>query len=137
MFEPYILYLGPKILVNQKKNVIKFFRNNVYGLGFLRSTRFCIFLGSSKNLNINVIKLNTRYLQRFQGFSFKSGYALGTYLKKRRISVRKFSIKIKIRKGLRQYYGLPSRGQRSHSNAATAKKKLNSGIIMSQQKRRF
>lgn len=137
MFEPYILYLIPKINLNKSKQSVKFFRS-VYGVGFYRSLKFVCFLGANKNLNIKVENLDSKSLKRIQFYTFRSGYSLGLYLKKRRLAVRKFIIKLKLRRGLRQFYGLPSRGQRSHSNAYTARKRLNSGNILEAKKlRRF
>jgi ribosomal protein S13 len=135
MFEPYILYLVPKINNNSIKQAGKFLRS-VYGLGIYRSSKFIVFMGVNKNLNLKVGSLNIRLLKRIQFLSFKSGYSFGLYLKRRRISVRKFIIKLKLRRGLRQFYGLPSRGQRSHSNASIARKRLNSGHIVENKKTR-
>lgn len=137
MFEPYILYLIPKINANKSKQSVKFLRS-VYGIGFYRSLKFIRFLGVNKNSSIKVENINSRSLKRIQFFSFKSGYSLGLYLKRRRLAVRKFIIKLKLRRGLRQFYGLPSRGQRSHSNAYTSRKRLNSGNFIEMKKsRRF
>jgi ribosomal protein S13 len=139
MFEPYILYLSSKIVNpnNKSKQVGKFLRS-VYGVGFYRSHKFIVLLGVNKNLNIRISKLSLRSLRRVQAFSIKSGYALGNYLRRRRIAVRKFLIKLKLRRGLRQFYGLPSRGQRSHSNRANARKRLSLGNAPESKKsRRF
>lgn len=124
MFEPYILYLSSKLAgASVNKQAGKVLRS-VYGLGLFRSYKFIVFSGANKNRNIKISNLSPKFFKRIQFFSFRSGYVFGIYLKKRRVSVRRFLINLKTRKGLRQFYGLPSRGQRSHSNAATAKKKL-------------
>jgi len=123
MFEPYILYLISKKSTSEKKQGLKFLRL-VYGIGFLRAYKFLNYYGPNKNYNVKVTLLSPKFFKRMQGLAFRLGFPLGAYLKRKQDKVRIFMLKIQIRRGLRRAYGLPSRGQRSHSNASTCQKKL-------------
>jgi ribosomal protein S13 len=122
MYEPYIMYLLRKRRYFVNKQVGLFLRE-VFGVGFYRSRRLTLFLGVNKNYNYKVKStFNERVFARMQNKSFKFRFSLGYYLKKRRIAVSKFLQRYKLRRGLRQFYGLPSRGQRSHTNASSCKR---------------
>ena len=121
MFEPHIVYLLRRKRYYLNKQALLFIRQ-VFGIGLYRSRRFLLFCGVNKNYGYKVKHLNKIILKRMQAKSFKWGFSLGRYLRKRRLSVRMFLQKYKIRRGLRQFYGLPSRGQRSHTNASTSKR---------------
>jgi ribosomal protein S13 len=121
MFEPHLVYLLRKKRYFISKQSLLFIRQ-VFGIGFYRSRRFLLFCGVNKNYNYKVEGLTKTIMKRMQAKSFKWGFSLGRYLKKRRLSVRIFLQNHKLRRGLRQFYGLPSRGQRSHTNASTCKR---------------
>lgn len=121
MYEPYIIYLLKKRRHFLKKHGLSFLRQ-VFGLGLTRGRRFLLFCGVNKNYYSKGRKLNRCFLNRIQSKSFRLGFSLGHYLRKRRLSLKIFLQKLKLRRGLRQFYGLPSRGQRSHTNSSTCKR---------------
>jgi small subunit ribosomal protein S13 len=121
MYEPYIMYNLKKMPNFLEKQALGYLKD-IYGVGPYRSRRFLILAGLSKDFNCKVKLLKYEFFRRSQYLSFRRGYSLGAYLRKRRSLVRKFLQAIKLRRGLRQFYGLPSRGQRSHTNASSAKK---------------
>lgn len=93
----------------------------IYGIGLFNSMLICKKLGFSKNLKIKdlskeqVVKLvKTIELLKIN---------LASDLKKLNVLHSKNLILIKSYRGLRRNQGLPVRGQRTHTNAKTAKKR--------------
>lgn len=95
---------------------------SVYGIGDSNSNLLCKNLGFSRNLRVaemsrlqrkSIIKTATLF-----------DLQLGSDLKKARQLIFKNLIAIKSVKGLRRLRGLPIRGQRTHTNAKTARKRI-------------
>lgn len=98
--------------------------NSIFGVGRYYSLIFCKKLGISKNFKVSALtekqKLNvTRLIEN-------SNLFINSELKRFLIK-KKDLINIKSYKGLRKLKGFPVRGQRTRSNAKTAKK-INSKI---------
>lgn len=94
---------------------------NVYGIGQKTSLIICKRMGFSKALtpeNLYESQLNelTREVSRFSK-------GISRNLKKDKFLSFERLVSIKSFKGLRRYKGLPVRGQRTHTNAKTARKK--------------
>lgn len=96
--------------------------SKIYGIGKNNSLTICKILGFSFNLKIkNLSKENLSELTKtIESFDF----TLADDLKKLKSLISKKLISIKNYRGLRSYQGLPVRGQRTHTNAKTAKKKI-------------
>jgi small subunit ribosomal protein S13 len=94
----------------------------IYGIGKSNSLLICKKLGFSKNLKIkNISKEQTNQLiKTIENLKIK----IGSDLKKLKTLNTKKLISIKSYKGIRKIRGLPIRGQRTHTNAKTSKKKL-------------
>jgi small subunit ribosomal protein S13 len=93
---------------------------SIYGIGKYRSKLLCKILGLSLNFtseNLSKEQIN-KLIKTVELLSF----SLSSDLKKIKVLISKKLISIKSYKGLRHYQGLPVRGQRTHTNAKTAKK---------------
>ena len=94
----------------------------IYGIGKKNSFFICKIQGFSKNLkieNLSKDQLN-KLILTIESFNLN----LGTDLKKLKLLSLKKLISIKSFRGFRRNQGLPTRGQRTHTNAQTARKKL-------------
>lgn len=95
--------------------------SKIYGIGKNNSLTVCKILGFSFNLKIkNLSKEHLiELIKTIESFNF----ILASDLKKSKLLISKKLISIKNYRGLRSYQGLPVRGQRTHTNAKTAKKR--------------
>lgn len=105
-----------------KKKLLPFALTNIYGIGERNAFFFCKKLGFSKNLTFK--DLSKEQLNKLVK-SIESSYILisGDLLKTRLLILKKL-VSIKSYRGLRRYQGLPVRGQRTHTNARTARRKF-------------
>lgn len=99
---------------------IRFALTNIYGIG--KSTAFviCKKLGFSINLKVNDLTQEqiVEMIQLIDSLNLN----LNNELKKLRSLTFKNLVSIKSYKGLRRVRGLPVRGQRTHTNAKSARK---------------
>ena len=94
----------------------------IKGLGKSRAQKICKKLGFSRNFLItNLSGEQTKKLIILLG----NETLLGTDLMKFKNLALKNLISIKLLRGIRKVKGLPVRGQRTHTNAKTARKNLN------------
>ena len=94
----------------------------IYGLNKFKSDQFTKKLGFSANLKIKNMSKDQSQNLTFQINLNKN--SLSVNLKKSNFNIFKRLISIKSIRGLRLKKGLPVRGQRTHTNAKTARKKL-------------
>lgn len=95
----------------------------IYGFGKTNSLSVCRKLGFSKSLKLkNLSKDQTNKLIKTIESLNKE---LASDLKKSKKLALKKLVSIKSYKGLRKIRGLPVRGQRTHTNAKTSKKRFN------------
>jgi len=94
----------------------------ILGLGKYQSILLCRKLGASADLKVKDLSINQINLLR--SMVKNSGLILGSDLKQLSIMMLKRKISIRLIKGIRNSKGLPVRGQRTHTNAKTAKYKL-------------
>ena len=95
----------------------------IFGIGFKSSDKICKKLGFSKNLKVNQLsKSHVVRLRRIFNDDFNS--KVSNELRKLRSFGLQKLITIKCYKGVRKMRGLPVRGQRTHTNAKTARKKV-------------
>ena len=116
-----MIYLFESELIENKLIFLSIMR--IYGIGNISSLFICKKLGFSKNLKIkNLSKDQISSLIKTIGSLNKE---LAGDLKKLKILRNQKLVSIKTYKGLRKIKGLPIRGQRTHTNAKTARKRFN------------
>jgi small subunit ribosomal protein S13 len=113
-----IFYLSETELPKDKS--IFFALNSVYGIGTTTSQMVCKKLGLSANLKVK--DLDDEHYIALENIFKSLNLTLSSDLKKiEKISLKKL-VSIKSYRGLRKIKGLPIRGQRTRSNAKTARK---------------
>ena len=113
-----MIYLLETELLNHKP--IRVALNSIFGIGKFYSNLFCRKLGFSKNFN--VIELTEDQKLKIVRLIDKSNILINSDLKRALNLDQKKLIQIKSYRGLRKLKGFPVRGQRTRSNARTAKK---------------
>lgn len=93
---------------------------SIYGLGKRSSFFICKKAGLSLNLKIKDLSANQ--IHQITKVIESSGYLLANDLKRLLLIAKQRLISIKSYRGLRRKKGFPIRGQRTHTNAKTAKK---------------
>jgi small subunit ribosomal protein S13 len=113
-----MLYLLETKLPENKS--VFFALTNVYGIGQTTAFFICKKLGFSMNLKIKDLTQEqiVNILQLIESLNL----TLNNELKKLRSLTLKKLVSIKSYRGLRRVRGLPVRGQRTHTNAQSAKK---------------
>lgn len=104
--------------IHENKSIF-FSLNYIYGLGKYTSFLVCKKLGFSKNLKIK--SLSKEQINKLIKVIASSNLLLATELKKSNLLTAKKLVSIKSYRGLRKNQGLPVRGQRTHTNARTAR----------------
>ena len=107
--------------VPENKSVF-FALTHIYGIGKVNSFLICKRLGFCRNLKIK--DLSKDQLNKLSKVVESLNIKLGSELKKLNILNIKKLISIKSYRGLRKIQGLPIRGQRTHTNARTSRKRL-------------
>lgn len=107
----------------QSNKSILFALNSIYGIGKSTSFKICKQLGFS--LNYKVYELSTEHILKFLKLIEKSNLIINNDLKKLQSSFIKNLINVKTYRGIRRFNRLPVRGQRTHTNAKTARKFIN------------
>lgn len=112
-----LYFLETKLLEHKP---VCFALTNIYGIGKTTAFSICKKLGFSLNLKIKDLTQEqvVEMLQLIDSLNLN----LNNELKKLRSLTLKNLISIKSYKGLRRVRGLPVRGQRTHTNAKSARK---------------
>lgn len=113
-----MLYLLETNLPDQ--NPVFFALTKVHGIG--RSTAFFICKKLGFSINLKIKNLNQEQIAELLQLIDSSELLLNNELKKLKSITLKKLISIKSYRGLRRVRGLPVRGQRTHTNAKSAKK---------------
>jgi small subunit ribosomal protein S13 len=113
-----MLYLLETNLSDQKS--VFFALTKVHGIG--RSTSFLICKKLGFSINLKVKNLNQEQIVELLQLIDSLELLLNNELKKLKSITLKKLISIKAYRGLRRVRGLPVRGQRTHTNAKSAKK---------------
>ena len=92
----------------------------VYGIGKSKSLLICKKLGFSPNLKVN--NLSNYKVNQILKLTETLNFVLANNLKKHKLLCKQHLINIKTYRGLRRKKGFPVRGQRTHTNAKTAKR---------------
>jgi len=113
-----MIYILETELDNNKSLYIAL--TNIYGINFNQSLYFCKKLGFSKNLKVN--ELSNNQITKLIRLIENSNILINNDLKKKKSLIIKNMISIKLNRGIRLTLGLPNRGQRTHTNAKSARK---------------
>jgi len=113
-----MLYLLETNLPDQKS--VLFALTKVHGIGKNTASSICKKLGFS--INLKVKNLNQEQIAELLQLVDSLNLSLNNELKKLKSMTLKKLISIKSYRGLRRVRGLPVRGQRTHTNAKSAKK---------------
>lgn len=114
-----MIYLFESELPNNKS--IFFAMTHVFGIGNSQAFLICQKLGFSKNLKVR--DLSKEQVQKLVSTIENSNLIIMDDLKKLKLLKFKKLLSIKSYKGLRLNQGLPVRGQRTHTNARTSRKR--------------
>ena len=107
--------------ISENKSVL-YALTNVYGIGKAQASLICCKLGFSTNLKVK--ELTQEQIAKLIKLVQTLNIVLASDLKKIKILTAKRLVSIKSYRGLRKNQGLPVRGQRSHTNAKTARKRF-------------
>ena len=94
---------------------------HIYGIGKPNALTICKKLGFSKNFKVK--NLSKEQIKKTIKTIELLNIDLARDLKKTKLFITKELISIKSYRGLRRHQGLPVRGQRTHTNARTARKR--------------
>lgn len=105
-----------------KHKSISFALQHIYGIGKTHAVLICKKLGLSVNLAVKDLSKEqlSKLIKSIESLNIS---VAGDLLKSRLLTVKKL-VSIKSYRGLRRYQGLPVRGQRTHTNAKTARKRF-------------
>nr|YP_010516666.1 ribosomal protein S13 [Haslea pseudostrearia]UXN44209.1 ribosomal protein S13 [Haslea pseudostrearia] len=92
----------------------------IYGIGKTRAFLICKKLGFSMNLKVK--NLSENQIVQILSVINSLDFVLAHDLKKLKVGLTKKLVSIKSYRGLRRVRGLPVRGQRTHTNARTARR---------------
>lgn len=92
----------------------------IFGIGKNRSLLICRKLGFSPNLKIK--ELSDRQIYKISKLIEFLNFTISNDLKRVNLLNNQRLVNIKSYRGLRKKQGFPVRGQRTHTNAATAKR---------------
>jgi small subunit ribosomal protein S13 len=98
---------------------ILFALQKIYGINFFQSKKICKYVGI--NPKIKTIKIKTYHTNRLKNY-IKDNLLIEHFLKEKQRKEINILLEDKNIKGIRHYFGLPVRGQRTHSNAKTSRK---------------
>mgnify|MGYP006336149049 CR=1 FL=1 len=112
-----MIYLFESNLLNKPVNLALMC---IYGIGKIKANYFCKHCGFSFNLKVH--DLTEIQKKNLTLLILDSSFIFDNELKRVLIKSKNRLIKIKSYRGLRKLQGLPVRGQRTHTNAKTAKK---------------
>ena len=116
-----MIYLFESELPENKSILLSL--TKIYGLSHYTSLIICKRLGFSKNLKTK--NLSKEQINKINKVIESLDSKFASDLKKLKTLSTKKLVSIKSYKGLRKVRGLPIRGQRTHTNAKTAKKRFN------------
>lgn len=112
-----MIYILNTNLENKKK--VKIALHSIYGVGKKLSTLICDELGITSSVRIN--QLTNKQIELLTAY-ISQHHRIGADLKQQKRQNKNRLVQIASYKGFRHSEGLPLRGQRTHSNAKTARK---------------
>lgn len=115
-----MVYLFESELQNFK--MLPFALISIYGIGKAHAVFICKKSGFSKNMKVK--DLSKEQLSKLIKTIESLNILVAEDLLKSRLLIAEKLVTIKSYKGLRRYQGLPIRGQRTHTNAKTSRKRF-------------
>jgi small subunit ribosomal protein S13 len=114
-----MIYLFESELPENKS--VYFALTHIYGIGKANSFLICRKLGFSANLKVKTLSKDQiiKLIKTIETLNIE----LASDLKKTESLITKTLVSIRSYRGLRKKQGLPVRGQRTHTNAKTARKR--------------
>ncbi len=112
-----MLYIFNKTISDSKS--ILYSLITLYGINEYQSKKICKNIGINPQITLNKVKNN--HVNRLINYINKN-LKVEQLLKKTKTERLNELVEIKSNRGIRQSQGLPVRGQRTHTNAKTAKK---------------
>lgn len=106
----------------KKTTTLPFALVSIYGIGRANAFFICKKLGFSRNLKVK--DLSKEQISKLVKAIESLNILVADDLLKSRLLIAKKLVSIKSYKGLRRYQGLPVRGQRTHTNAKTSRKRF-------------
>lgn len=113
-----MIYISGSEIIETK--FIKIELKKIYGIGNKRSNNVCKKLGFSNNLKLK--DLNDNQIFKLVTYFENIPYILSDDLKEYKQKKFQKLKNIKSYKGVRKMFGLPMRGQRTHTNRKTSRK---------------
>lgn len=114
--------LNYELKEEQQNKSIQITLVKTYGIGKKRSIEACRIAGICKNQKISGIEPNQ--VEALTKLVSSKRWVIQQELKKKLTKVFENQLAIKSYKGLRKVKGYPARGQRTHTNGKTARKRL-------------
>ena len=105
-----------------KTKSLSFALTSIYGIGKVNAFFICKKLGFSVNLAVK--DLSKEQVNKLVKNIESLRVLIAGDLLKARLLIAKKLVSLKSYRGLRRYQGLPVRGQRTHTNAKTARKRF-------------
>jgi small subunit ribosomal protein S13 len=112
-----MLYIFNKTIPDS--NSILYSLTILYGINKYQSKKICKNIGVNPQITIN--KLKNNHINRLIKY-IRKNIKIEQVLKKDKKDQLNKLLEIKLHRGIRQSQGLPVRGQRTHTNAKTARK---------------
>lgn len=114
------------LLYNRERYMVKpirLFFCRLYGVGKFRSKLLMLFTGLNRNYSLRLARVRKSVKFQFiDRYLAKCGFIYGYTLRRRRHLLLNIRKDIYTYKAMRRSFAKPCRGQRTHSNASTAKK---------------
>lgn len=105
-------------IVFPKKGNVRVYIAKIHGIGLARSNYLCDLIGLSASCDFSEIN---KYHFSLLTYLIKNYYGIDLLLKRARFNRIKSFLSVRSYGSLRLQAGLPLRGQRTHTNARTAK----------------
>ena len=112
-----IYLLGNKL---SEKKALHVALLQIYGIGIKKSSLICKKLGITKKKR--TVELTIKQKNKLPMLIKNLGVLLQSDLKRSILNHKKHLLSLRLNRGIRNKQGLPVRGQRTHTNAKTAKK---------------
>ncbi len=113
-----MVYLFNTNLENKKK--VKIALTSIYGMGQKQASHICDLIGISEDIRMEQLTIDQ--VERLTHYLNQIG-PLGSQLRHQKRQVLQRLVKIASYRGFRHTEGLPCRGQRTHGNARTVRRR--------------
>lgn len=118
-----MLFIFNKLISSKKKIIVAL--QKLYGINRVKSLLICQKLGINPNSTLN--NITEKKIKHLSLFILNISH-IEEHLKQDNYTIFNRLLEIKTYKGLRHTYGLPTNGQRTHTNRKTARKFKNKWV---------